>query len=54
MGFTVIQVSIDYVHYAKEMFDNVISLEYDLSNLPKRLSQIIKKAIVRSKTTTVS
>lgn len=54
MGFTVIQVSIDYVHYAKEMFDNVISLEYDISNLPKRLSQVIKKAIVRSKTTTVS
>lgn len=54
MGFTVIQVSIDYVHYAKEMFDNVISLEYDIANLPKRLSQIIKKAIVRSKTTTVS
>lgn len=54
MGFTVIQISIDYVHYAKEMFDNVISLEYEISNLPKRLSQIIKKAIVRSKTTTVS
>lgn len=54
MGFTVIQISIDYVHYAKEMFDNVISLEYDIANLPKRLSQIIKKAIVRSKTTTVS
>lgn len=54
MGFTVIQISIDHVHYAKEMFDNVISLEYDISNLPKKLSQIIKKAIVRSKITTVS
>ena len=54
MGFTVVQISIDYVNYAKEMFDNVISLEYDISNLPKRLSQIIKKAIVKSKTTTVS
>jgi hypothetical protein len=54
MGFNVIQVSIDYVHYAKEMFKNVISLEYNLSNFPKRLSQIIKKAIVDSKETTVS
>ena len=54
MGFTVIQVSIDFVNYAKEMFTNVISLEYDLANLPKRLSQMIKKTIVRSKTTTVS
>ena len=54
MGFTVIQVSIDHIRYAKEMFTNVISLEYDLSNLPKRLSQVIKKAIVRSKQTTVS
>ena len=54
MGFTVIQVSIDYIRYAKEMFTNVVSLEYDLSNLPKRLSQVIKKAIVRSKQTTVS
>lgn len=54
MGFTVIQVSIDSVHNAREMFDNVISLEYDLANFPKRLSQVIKKAIVKNKRTTVS
>jgi hypothetical protein len=54
LGFTVIQVSIDSIRYAKEMFTNVISLNYDLSSFPKKLSQVIKKAIVKNKHTTVS
>lgn len=54
MDFTVIQVCIDSVGCARDMFDNVISLNYDLANFPKRLSQVIKKSIVKSKQTTVS
>lgn len=54
MDFTVIQVSIDYVDRANEMFSTCISLEHDLANFPKRLSKVIKDAIVNDKKTTIS
>lgn len=54
MDFDVIQVSINYVGHVSEMFDKYISLEYDLANFPKKLAQVIKKAIVNDKKTTIS
>lgn len=54
MGFNVIQVSIDSVHGVKNMFTNIVDLQGNVANLPKNLSQVIKKVIVADKTTTVS
>lgn len=53
-GFTVVQVTIDNVHGSKDMFRNVVDLKNDLSDFPKLLSGVIKKAIVNDKKTTVS
>ena len=54
LGFKVIQISIDSVHCVKDMFTNIVDLQMDIANLPKKLSQVIKKTIVSDKTTTVS
>ena len=54
MGFTVIQVCIDTVPRAKYMFSNVIDLKNDIANLPKQLSCLIKKLIVKDKKTEIS
>ena len=53
MDFTVVQVCIDTVNSAHDMFDNVIDLKNKLKNLPKELSKIIKKAIVNNKKTEI-
>lgn len=53
MNFTVVQVCIDTVSSAHDMFDNVIDLKNKLENLPKELSKIIKKAIVNNKKTEI-
>ena len=48
-GFTVIQVSIDYVSAVKGMFTNYVDLRKDINNLPKVLNEMIKKIIVNDK-----
>lgn len=53
MNFTVVQVCIDTVTSAHDMFDNVINLKNKLENLPKELSKVIKKAIVNNKRTEI-
>lgn len=57
MGFDVVQVTIssdlsDSV--IKQMFRNYIRLDQDLSELPQKLGQVIKKAVLDNKQTTVS
>ena len=54
MNFDVVQICIDYVYDATSMFDNVIDLKNDVSNLPKELSKIIKNSIVNNKVTEIS
>ena len=56
MGFTVIQVTIDTLNEdsCKRMFSNVIHLEQDLADLPKKLGKVIKKAILKDRKTEVS
>jgi hypothetical protein len=56
MGFTVVQVTIDTMNdeSCKRMFSNVIHLEQDLADLPKKLGKVIKKAILGNRKTTVS
>ena len=53
-GFTVIQVSISTVRDANEMFSHVIDLKNDISEFPKLLGKIIKKAVVDDKKTTIT
>lgn len=57
MGFDVVQVAIssdlsDSV--IKQMFHNYVRLDQDLSELPQKLGQVIKKAVLNNKQTTVS
>ena len=54
MNFDVVQICIDYVYEATSMFDNVIDLKNDVSNLTKELSKIIKNSIVNNKVTEIS
>jgi len=54
MDFEVIQVSIQEIDRAKEMFKNVVCLYNDLSNLPKELSLLVKKLIITDKKTVIS
>lgn len=56
MNFTVIQVTIDTMsdESCKRMFNNVIHLERDLSDLPRKLGKIVKKAILKDRKTDVS
>ena len=54
LGFNIVQICIDTVNGCDEMFKNVISLESDVANLPIKLGQIVKKAIVADKKTTIS
>ena len=53
-GFTVIQITIDTVNHAKEMFTHVIDLKEGIQELPNLLSKVIKKAIINDKKTTIS
>ncbi|MBP3732358.1 MAG: hypothetical protein J6I84_03850 [Bacilli bacterium] len=53
-GFSVIQVTIDNVCGAEDMFKNVIDLRHGVDELPKLLGNIIKKAVVADKKTTIS
>ena len=56
MGFTVVQVTIDTLKETscRRMFTNIVHLEKDLVELPKKLGKIIKKAILKDRKTTVS
>ena len=56
LGFTVIQVTIDTMNdeSCKRMFSNVVHLEHEISDLPKVLGKVIKKAIMNERKTTVS
>ncbi len=54
MDFDVIQVSIQRIDRAKEMFKNVICLYNDLANLPKELSLLVKKLIIADKKTVIT
>lgn len=56
MGFTVIQVTIDTLNEesCKRMFSNIIHLENNLSEFPKRLGKVIKKSIMENRKTEVS
>jgi len=56
MDFTVVQVTIDTMNEesCKRMFTNVIHLEKDLGDLPKKLGRVIKKAIMKKRKTEVS
>ena len=54
MGFSVVQVCIDDVYGCNEMFEHVISLQSDVANFPKKLGQVIKKAIVADKKTIIT
>jgi nitric oxide reductase activation protein len=56
MDFTVVQVTIDTMNEesCKRMFTNVIHLEKDLGDLPKKLGKVIKKAIMKERKTEVS
>lgn len=54
MDFDVIQVSIQQIDRARDMFKNVICLYNDLANLPKELSLLVKKLIIADKKTVIS
>ena len=56
MDFTVVQVTIDTMNdeSCKRMFSNVIHLEKDLGDLPKKLGKVIKKAILNNRKTEIS
>jgi hypothetical protein len=56
MDFTVVQVTIDTMNdeSCRRMFSNVIHLEKDLGDLPKKLGKVIKKAILGNRKTEVS
>ena len=56
MDFTVVQVTIDNMNEesCKRMFSNVIHLENDLADLPRKLGKVIKKAILKNRKTEVS
>lgn len=54
MDFDVIQVSIQRIDRAKEMFKNVICLYNDLANLPKELSLLVKKLVIADKKTVIT
>ena len=54
MDFEVIQVSIQQIDSAKEMFKNVVCLYNDLANLPKELSLLVRKLIVADKKTVIT
>ena len=56
MDFTVVQVTIDTMNdeNCKRMFSNVIHLENDLTDLPKKLGKVIKKAILNNRKTEIS
>lgn len=54
LDIDIIQISIDYVPAAKEMFKNYIDISGDCCNLAKKLSCIIKKLIVKNKSTVIT
>ena len=56
MDFTVVQVTIDTMNdeSCRRMFSNVVHLENNLADLPKKLGKVIKKAILKNRKTEVS
>jgi nitric oxide reductase activation protein len=53
LGATIIQVTIDTVNRAREMFDYCIDLKNNLSDLPKELGKVIKSAVLKDRKTTI-
>lgn len=53
MGFDVIQISIDEVVNTKKMFTKYIDIKDSLSELPKKLSSIVKKYILNDKNSVI-
>jgi hypothetical protein len=56
MNFTVVQVTIDTMNEksCRRMFTNIMHLEKDLGDLPKKLGKVIKKAIMKERKTELS
>ncbi len=54
MDMEVIQVCIDTVEGAEDMFDNVIDIKGDIGNLPSLLGKILTKLIQKDKVTTTT
>lgn len=54
MGFNVIQITIDNVYTSDKMFTKHVELKDDLSELPKRLSEVIKKVVLDDKKTVIT
>jgi hypothetical protein len=54
MDIDVVQISIEYISHAKDMFKNFIDLSGDAGNLAKNLSNTIKKLIIQNKKTTIT
>lgn len=53
LGFDIVQISIDTVSKVGEMFDKYIDIKEYISELPKKLSNIVNKIIVKNKETTI-
>lgn len=54
LGFGIIQISIDAVYRVEDMFDTYIDIGYNLEEMPKLLSEIVKTKVIKTKQTTVS
>lgn len=54
MDIDVVQISIEYIEHAKNMFTNFIDLSGDAGNLAKNLSNTVKKLIIQNKKTTIT
>lgn len=54
MDIDVVQISIDYIEHAKDMFKNFIDISGDVGNMSKNLSNVIKKLIIKNKKTTIT
>ena len=50
----VIQISINPIEHAKDMFDHFIDISGDVANLAKNLSNIVKKLIIANKQTVIT
>ena len=53
MDFDVVQISITEMSEIGKMFDHHIDLSGNVANLAKNLSEVIKKLVVKDKTTVV-
>ena len=54
LDIDVVQISIDYIEHAKEMFDTYIDISGDVGNMSKNLSNTIKKLIIKNKKSVIT